>query len=193
MSASSYGIIVEGTYDSVVYEVLIRRLTSPGVHIKPLSCDGKTNLMRNFPGLLRRFEYEIGGKPVDMAIVIRDADGKDTGEVEAKMRMKIQGRNYPFRLDVRFFAVPQAMDAWLLADVGAISAAVQGRDGKPVTKSHDDPEALLDPKEWLRKLLTDHKAAYTAELCREIAQKTDLQLLSQRCRSFPAFAELVDC
>jgi hypothetical protein len=193
MSAGSYGIIVEGDYDSAVFDALIRRLTSPDVHIKPLVCRGKTNLMKEFPGLLRAFEYEVEGNPVEMAIVIRDADGKDPRVVEDKMRMKIRGRNYPFPLNVRFYAVPQAMDAWLLADAGAISAAVQGWGGKPVTKSHDDPEGLLDPKEWFRKLLTDHKAGYTAELCREIAQKTDLQVLSQKCRRFHVFAELVDC
>ena len=149
--------------------------------------------MKEFPGLLRAFEHEVDGNPVEMAIVIRDADGKDPLDVEERMRTKIQGRNYPFPLNVRFYAVPQAMDAWLLADATAISTVVQGKGGKPVTKSHDDPEGLLDPKEWFRKLLTDHKATYTAELCREIAQKTDLQLLSQKCRRFPAFAELVDC
>jgi hypothetical protein len=193
MSANSYGIIVEGNYDSAVYGALIRRLATPNAHIKPLPCGGKTKLMKEFPGLLRAFEHEVQGNPVDMAIVIRDADGKDPLELEAKMRMKLQGRDYPFPMHVRFYAVPQAIDAWLLADVGAISAAVQVRGGKPVTKSHDDPESLLDPKEWFRKLLTDHKATYTAELCREIAQNVDLQLLAQRCRRFPVFAELVDC
>jgi hypothetical protein len=168
-------------------------LASPDAHVKPLVCRGKTNLIKKFPDLLPTFKYEVGGNPVDMAIVIVDADGKDPLEVEEKLRIKIQGRNYPFPMNVRFYAVPQAIDAWLLADAAAISAAVQGRGGKPVTKSHDDPERLLDPKEWFRKLLTDHKATYTAELCREIAQKTDLQLLSQKCRRFPLFAELVDC
>lgn len=193
MSASSYGIIVEGEYDSVVCDALIRRLTSPEVYIKRLVCSGKANLMKKFPDLLPTFKYEIAGSPVDMAIVIWDADGKDQHEVEAKMREKIRGRVYPFPLDVRFCAVPQAMDAWLLADAGAISASVESRGGKPITKSHDDPEGLLDPKQWLRKLLTDHKATYTAELCREIAQRTDLKVLSQKCRHFPVFAELVDC
>jgi len=193
MSANSYGIIVEGTYDSAVYDPVIRRLASHEVHIRALVCEGKANLMKKFPALLRTLEYEISGNPVDMAIVIVDADGKDPLEVEERLRIKIQGRNYPFPMNVRFYAVPQAIDAWLLADVGAISAAVQGRGGKPVRKSHDDPERLLDPKEWFRKLLTDHKATYTAELCREIAQKTDLHVLSQKCRRFPLFAELVDC
>jgi hypothetical protein len=193
MSASSYGIIVEGAYDSAVYDPVIRKLAAQEVHIKALVCEGKTNLMKKFPGLLPTFEYEIGGNPVDMAIVIRDADGKDPGEIEAKMRLKIQGRSYPFPLDVRFFAVPQAVDAWLLADVKAISTAVQRKGGKPVTKSHDDPEGLLDPKEWLRKLLTDHKVGYTAEVCGEIARETNLQVLSERCPRFRVFAELVDC
>jgi hypothetical protein len=193
MSASSYGIIVEGDSDSAVYDAIIRRLTSLDVHIKQLPCEGKTNLMKKFPSLLRTFEYEMGGNPVDMAIVIVDADGRNPLEVEERMRIKIQGKNYPFPLDVRFYAVEKAMDAWLLADAAAISAAVQGRGGRPLTKSYDDPEGLLDPKEWFRKLLTDHKATYTAELCREIDQRINLDVLSQRCRRFPAFAELVDC
>jgi hypothetical protein len=193
MSANSYGVIVEGEYDSGVYEAFIRRLASPDVYIRPLPCEGKANVMKKFPGLLSNLKYEMGGNPVDMAIVIVDADGKDPIEVEAKMRMKIQRRNYPFRLNVRFFAVPQAMDAWLLADVGAINASVQSRGGKRVTKSHDDPEGLRYPKEWLRKLLTEHNATYTPALCREIADGTNLQVLSLRCPRFRVFAELVDC
>jgi hypothetical protein len=193
MSASSYGIIVEGNYDSAVYGALIRRLALPEAHIKPLPCQGKANVMKKFPGLLSTFKYEVGGNPVDMAIVIVDSDGKDPIEVEAKMQQKIQGRKYPFPLNVRFYAVPQAMDTWLLADVGAIDAAVQRRGGKRVTRSHDDPESLPHPKEWFRNLLTDHHATYTAPLCREIAEETDLQVLSQRCPRFRVFAELVDC
>lgn len=193
MSANSYGIIVEGQYDSGVYEAIIRKVSSPQIHIKPLPCGGKTNLMREFPGLLRAFEHEVEGNPVDMAIVIRDADGKDPREIERVMQQKIQGRQYPFRLDVRFFAVPQAMDAWLLADLDAINATVQRRGGKAVTKSHDKPEGLLNPKEWLRKLLADHNVSYTAAVCAEIAQSINLQVVAERCPRFPIFAELVDC
>jgi len=193
MSANSYGIIVEGPYDSAVYDPMIRRLTSQEVHIKALDCGGRTNLMKEFPGLLRTFEDAIGGNPVDMAIVIRDADGKDPDEIEAQMRAKIQGRQYPFRLDVRFHAVRNAMDAWLLADVNAISTAVQLKGGRRVTKSHDDPDGLLKPKEWLRKLLADHKVAYTAAVCAEIARQINFDELTQKCPRFGEFTELVDC
>jgi hypothetical protein len=193
MSASSYGIIVEGDYDSAVYGALIRRLALPNAHIKPLVCRGKTNLMKEFPALLRAFEYEVEGNPVDMAIVIRDSDGKDPGEVEAQMRAKLEGRRYPFRLDVRLHAVRNAMDAWLLADVDAVNTVSESRRGTRVTRLPDTPENLLRPKDGLRNLLADHKVAYTAEVCREIAQITNLQLLSERCPRFRVFSELVDC
>ena len=149
--------------------------------------------MKKFPDLLPTFKYEIAGGPVDMAIIIRDADGKDPEEVEARMRAKVHGRHYPFRLGVRFHAVCQAMDAWLLADVKAINAAVQGKGGNCVTKSHDDPDGLLKPKEWLRKLLEDHKVGYTAAVCGVIAQELDLEVLGQKCPRFRVFADLVDC
>lgn len=193
MSANSYGIIVEGDYDSAVYDAIIRKLTSPEIHIKPIVCRGRTNLMKEFPALLRALEHEVEGNPVDMAIVIRDADGKDPDDIEAQMRAKILGRQYPFHLDVRFHAVRNAVDAWLLADANAINAASQRRRGKRVTRSLDSPEDLLTPKEGFRKLLTDHKVTCTPELCREIAQETDLQLLSEKCPRFRVFTELVDC
>jgi Domain of unknown function (DUF4276) len=193
MSATSYGIIVEGDYDSAVYDAIIRRLTSPEIHIKPLVCRGKTNLMKEFPALLRAFEHDVDGNPVDMAIVIRDSDGKNPEEIEAQMRAKIQGRQYPFRLDVRFHAVRHAMDAWLLADANAINTASQRRHGRRVTRSLNSLEDVLSPKNRFRKLLSDHKIACTPELCREIAQESDLQLLSERCPRFRVFAELVDC
>jgi hypothetical protein len=193
MSANSYGVVVEGQFDSAVYDALIRRLTSNEMRIKVLQCGGKANLIKKFPALLRTFEYEIDGAPVDMAVVIVDADGKAPFEVEEILRARIQGRQYPFRMSVRPFAVSNAMDAWLLADVLAISAATQTRGGKPVNRTLDNLESLLDPKVALRKLLTDHKVTYTAALCREIAQTADLEILSQRCPRFRAFAELVDC
>jgi hypothetical protein len=109
------------------------------------------------------------------------------------MRAKIEGRRYPFRLNVRLHAVRHAMDAWLLADADAINTASERRRGKRVTRSQDSPEDILRPKEGLRKLLTDHDVTYTAEVCREIAQNANLRILSERCPRFRVFAELVDC
>jgi len=192
MSASSYGVISEGVYDSAVYEAIIKQL-SPGKPIKPLQCGGKTELMKKFPGHLKTFKYYFSEGPVDMAVVIRDADGKDPEEIEVQMASKIDVGKYPFALGVRFFAVPQAMESWLLADVNALNAVSLRRRGKRVTKSYDAPETLLRPKEDLRRLLTDHGLDYTAELAREIAQEIDLDKLAEACPRFRVFSRLVDC
>lgn len=192
MSAGSYGLIVEGDYDSAVYEAIIQRL-SPNAVISTRECAGKSNLMKKFPGLLKTFEYELAGRPLDMAIVIRDADGRGPEEIEAQMCSKIVDRPYPFALGVKFFAVPQAMEAWLLADVNALNNVSQRRGGKRVTRSLDAPENLHDPKESLRRLLSDHKLPYTGALAREIAQEIDFGTLSRKCPRFSAFTELVDC
>jgi hypothetical protein len=189
MSANSYGLIVEGEYDKAVYEVLIRRLVREDVYIKPLVCFGKTNLMKKFPGLLKTFEHILEGRPVDMAIVIRDADGKNPEELKAEMQSKIEGRQHPFPLGVRLFAVRQAMDAWLLSDERALSAVA----GAQVTKTHNAPENLPRPKESLRHLMSQHNLDYTAETCRKIAHKLDFQSLSKKCPGFLDFVELVDC
>jgi len=195
MSANSYGVVVEGDYDSAVYSALIRKLTSPDAYIRVLPCRGRTVLMREFPGLLRTFEHEIEGRPVEMALVIRDADGKEPDEVEARMRTRIQDQHYRFPLGVRFHAVRNAMEAWLLADVNAISPAIKRRVGRLVTRSrsNDTPEDRLNPKETFRALLTEHGVGNTPLLCGEIAGQIDLDVLSQACPRFRIFSELVDC
>jgi hypothetical protein len=101
MSASSYGIITEGAYDAVVLSTIVRRLNPGGTFIRALDCNGKVGLMKRFSGLLRTFEYLVESGPVDMAIVIRDADGKDPNEVESQMRSIIYEQSYPFRMGVR--------------------------------------------------------------------------------------------
>ena len=149
--------------------------------------------MKSFPSLLKTFEHEVAGRPVDMAIVIRDADGKNPEEIEEQMLLKIFDRAYPFVLGVKCFVVPQAMEAWLLADVNALSNVSQRRGGKRVTRSLDTPESLLDPKESLRRLLTDYKLSYTSALAREIAEESDPVVLARICPRFSVFSELVDC
>jgi hypothetical protein len=189
MPANSYGIIVEGEYDSVVYEAIIRNLASHDVHVKARDCGGRANLMQKFPRLLKFFEYAVS-PPVDMVIVIQDADGRDADELEQKMQSKIAGRP-PF--PVHCCAVRQAMEAWLLADAEAIRIVAERRSKKGAVKSQRDPEELPNPKQALRELLEGNKIPYTARVGAEIAHEMNAQVVSNKCPRFRVFSELVDC
>jgi hypothetical protein len=192
MPANSYGIITEGAYDEAAYTTLIRRLSSPNVSIKTRACEGRPNLLRKFPGLLRTFEYAVDNSPVDIAIVICDADGTDPDQLEIDLRARTRTHTYRFPNDVRFHAVRNAMEAWLLADVSAINEAVTKRQGRRIRRSHENPESLLDPTQWLRTLLDEHRATYTSALCRDIAEKINFDLLAERCPRFRVFRELLN-
>lgn len=191
MPADRYGIIVEGKYDSAVYEELILRIASHAVRISSRFCEGRSRLIERFPGLLEAFRYAGTGGPIDMAIVIADADGQNPIEFERRLRSKIEGRDYPFI--VHFHAVQHAMEAWLLADVDAFNRVAMRRTGRRIGSSHQRPEDVLDPKRMLRELLAYVKIPYTSVVGAEIAAEIDLRILDERCSRFRLFAELVDC
>lgn len=191
MPANSYGIIVEGESDSMAYEAIIRNLASHDVRVKPLTCGGRARLMQKFPAYLEALKREVSGGPVDMAIVIQDADGRAPDELENTMRSRIKGRRYPF--PVHCYVARQAMEAWLLADVNAINTVIKKRAGKQITRSRSAPEDLPNPKVVFRQMLTEYSVGITPMVCSEIAKEIDLDVLSQACPRFPAFAELVDC
>jgi len=191
MPADSYGIIVEGGYDSAVYSALIHKLASHEVQILPRICEGRPGVLKKFPGYLEAFRYQLDVAPIDMAIVIVDADGKDPTALEADMRTKVATRRYRFAVHV--YAVANAMEAWLLADPDTVNRAMQFRTSKRVAKTHHAPETLPHPKLLLQQLLTGIGVDYTATVAAEIAQQIDPQVLAGKCPRFRDFAELVDC
>jgi hypothetical protein len=192
MPADSYGIVVEGEYDSAAYAAIIQKLASHAVYIKPFPCGGKPKLIQKFPGYLNALKYELTGRHVDTAIVIVDSDGQDPGKLEAVLRAKVAGREYRFEL--HFYAVSCTLETWLLADIEAIARVVQQRTGRNIRRpQHNNLERLIDPKPAFRAILTEGRVDYTAAVAAEIAREIDLQILSARCPRFQRFAELVDC
>jgi hypothetical protein len=188
----SYGVVVEGSFDIGVYTELIKKICPEACDIKFRVAGDRVQLMRKFPSLLRILEHasEQGG-PVEKALVIRDADYKDVAAIEAKMRDSASRRTYSFPMGVGLHVVKQEMETWLLSDPEAIRRVALARGGKPSPRVPDPLEDFQDAKERLMSVLSRSGLNYTAEVCREIAQATDLNTLRLRCPSFSVFEEKV--
>lgn len=187
----SYGLIVEGDADGQVFQHLVRKVNSPSASIYCLVCGGVERLMREFPVLLRTFEYAHNGGPVDGALVIRDCDRKSPATVLAQMRERLGSRTYVFPRGVELCAVNKKLDSWLLADERAINEVSRTRGGKTIARVNETIEDIAWPKELLQKKLNEAKLIYTAAVLGEIAAVIDLDQLEYRVPSFVAFRENV--
>jgi hypothetical protein len=191
---ASYGLIVEGPYDKPFYEALIRRICKADLRIVTRPCGDVTNLMKQFPALLRDLEHVLSGKPVDKALVIRDANGGDIESCRKRMESKIKDRTYSFPWGFQLCVVRREMETWILADTHAINAVALARGGREVSGVQGSPEDIHDPKRELRSLLSEARVVYTAPVCGEIASELDIGTLEYRCPSFRAFKKgVLDC
>ncbi len=122
----SYGLVVEGDYDSGVFEEIIRKVCPDAHETRVLIAGGSARVRKKFLGLLRGLEHVTSqGGPVEKALVICDADCKDPTEIEAQMKRSAEGRRFSFPAGVSFHVVKQEMETWLLADPGAMIAAIR--------------------------------------------------------------------
>jgi hypothetical protein len=191
---ASYGVVVEGSYDVPFYEELIRKICSPHVEIISRDAGGVPRLNREFPGILRDLEHVRRGEPVDKAFVIRDSGGRDPVLVEREMHDRIQGKQFAFPGGIKLHAVRRAMETWLLADEAAINFVARSRSGREVPPVQGTVEDIVDPKERLRRLLSQARLPYDPQVCREIASQASIETLRYRCPSFRFFEEKVlDC
>ena len=90
--------------------------------------------------------------------------------------------------------VVQAVETWLLADIEAVNAVALARNGSAIDGADRLPrnlETLLPPKPILGRFLFEAGIPYTAQVCREIAEKIDLRVLRERCPGFRQFEEKV--
>ena len=183
----TFGLVVEGVYDEAALTEFVRKCLEAEVEVIIRQSEDSARLMRRFPGFLEEFRYVKAGSNVDKAIVIRDADRRRPAELVKRMEGKISNRRYPF--PVELLVVVEELEAWLLADEIAIEAVTRIRP-QPVA----NPERLNDPKNRLRRVLSDASTAYTPEIARKIAATSRVDVLKARCPSFARFHEaVIDC
>lgn len=185
------GIVVEGSYDTPFYEVIIKRVCPTITCIISREAGNKASLMGRLGGLLRSLQHvTLTGGPVRRAIAIRDTDGKSPSDVEADMLRKISGQTFSFPRGVICHATHREMETWLLADIDAINRTARilfptGRG--TATRPVGSPESVVNAKEKLQDLLSEVGLLYDAATCALIAQEIDLAMLRAYCPSFRRF------
>lgn len=187
-----YGIIVEGSYDEAAFIEIIKKCISSDIGIIARPCGGKDHLMKSFPCYLESFRYEKQGSHIDKALVIRDADTKDPTELSERMKNKVIDRTYSF--EVKFIAIVQELETWLLADETAISKVTQARSGKTVSRINENLESIVNPKKKLHEVLSNAGVSYTPAVAQEIAKELDIPTIEYRCPRFKEFRQaVIDC
>ena len=179
----TFGLVVEGEYDKAALTELIRKCIAGHTEVEVRLCSG--SIMSKFPGMLEEFRRAKQGTHVDKALVIRDANGKDPGEIILRMEGKIGNRHYPF--PVKFVAIVRELETWLLADDQAISQVTQRYSGRRVAAINETLEDIIAPKERLKSLLAKADVSYTDEVARKIAAAVDIEKLAYRCPGFRRF------
>ena len=182
----TYGLIVEGEYDAAALTELIRRCAAGNIQVIPRQCAQKGSLMKKFPAYLQELHWANQGQAVDKALVIRDTDSKNPGELIARMETSIVSRSYPF--PVKFVVIMQELETWLLADHDALSQVAS----RSISEIRGPLESILDPKRRLQSILSDAGIAYTAEVARKIAAAANLERIEYRCPTFRTFRQTID-
>jgi hypothetical protein len=177
------GVIVEGVFDAAALPELIRKCFTDDIHIEARVCGSASRLMQRGQGFLEEFRHVMQGSPVDKALIIRDADGKDPNKLVHRLNVTIKSRSYPF--PVTPVIIVQELETWLLADSEALSQVT----GKSIPELPGSLETIMDPKQRLQSLFSDANMAYTTEVTRKIATATRLEVLEYRCPSFRVFRQ----
>jgi Domain of unknown function (DUF4276) len=170
------GLIVEGKYDKSALPILAARCR-PNARFVTRECRG--SVLGKIAGLVEDLSHN---KPrIEKVLIVSDADGRDPQELERKFKRKIVRK---YRFPVIPIIIVQELEAWLLADHGALKRIIG------VEATFTNPEKLAHPKAELERVLPPG-ARYTSEMAGKIAGALDLKRLQQRCPRFSFFKNVV--
>lgn len=187
----SYGLIVEGPYDSPVLRQLTIRVDSPDARVFVRECGGTGTLRKKLRAFLRSLEIADAGLPVEKVLVFTDTDGRSPAEVESSFQEVIEGNTFRFPRGIDICPIHHELEAWLLADEHAINRVAIARGGREIGYIQGDLEQMRNPKERLIGVLSRARLLYTPAVLGEIAETASLETLRYRLRCFVAFSRKI--
>lgn len=183
-----FGVVVEGPADAAVYESLIPKIR-PCVTVISEPCGGKKRLEQKFVGLLKRFEY---GYHVNKALVILDSDCRAPGAVEEELERRLRRSGFKPTFPVHFYAPSCALDAWLLADDGAVNQVARERHKTISVRPFRGPlESERNAKTLFWRMLSQAHLPADPAVYAEVAAAANIDRIAQRCPYFQQFVERV--
>ena len=182
-----YGILGEDDSDIQTLKVLIRQLVGDEqLPIRGKGFDGCGKLLKDGWKFLKTLP-ELG---CTRFIIAHDADQRDTNKVKRELIDKII-KPSGVKTSICLLLVPvQEIEAWLLADIEAVSNIFKQWQPKPEL----NPESIVHAKEHLEKLgrLAGGRPRYLpATHNPQLAKHIDLTKVSKRCPSFRPLEEFV--
>lgn len=182
-----YAVLGEDLSDAESLKVLIRRIACNDrltVHTKGYG--GCSELLRK--GARDLDELSDGG--YERFVVAYDADQQDPVARFAEARSCVVERSHVASSACCVVVPIQELEAWLLADVAALSKKWRGWEPKPIA----NPELIRDPKEHLERLSRDSKRRPRYSHATDnpwLAKQVNLALVEEKCPSFVVLADFV--
>jgi len=182
-----YAVLGEDRSDAETLRVLIRRIAgNERLTVKMKGYDGCGQLLRKGA----RDIDEFLNQGCDRFVVAYDADRDDPAARRAEAWSQVIERSRAVSPACCVVVPVEELEAWLLADVGAVTKKWPGWRPEPIA----NPERVRDPKEQLEKLSRDsqRRPRYSHAVDNPmLAGHLDLAIVERKCPSFGVLAEFV--
>jgi hypothetical protein len=178
------GLIVEDQSDADVLQEIARKIAKKNFAVKRILAYGCGKMQAK----ARAWAQQLQKKGCSLLVLACDLDNRQLAEVSRSLREALAPcpiGNYVVVIPVR------EIEAWLLADHDAVTnaLALRRRLGR-----QSNPEAIIDPKSRLRRLVSERSAGAVIYLNTvhnaKIARHAQVENL-RRCSSFLAFEDFV--
>ena len=174
-----FGILGEDKSDADTIDVLVRRLLkTPNLKTRKKGTMGFGNLIKQGAKDLNVFD-KLG---CDRFIVCHDSDGADPNEIENRIKREVIDKS-DVTTGVCILVPVQAIEAWILADIQAVTKVFTSWTPAPIS----NPESQPQPKTYLKRLSRSAngspryaKTSHNPKIARHL----DLNKLAAKCTSF---------
>jgi hypothetical protein len=188
MSNIKIALIAEDNTDCEAIRKIVHRVLSPNVTTQKWASKGCSTLRRKLTAQMK----ELSRQGCNIFIIVHDLDrNPQNGSLnkEPALRSKLEALSSEIESLKKHICIPiEELEAWFWSDPGVLEY-LGGEKGK----AHVNPDQIKCPKEELMKLSIgkDRKPRYSTNMNVELAARLDLDLCSDRCRSFRDLLEFL--